>query len=72
MNFYEMLAHAVSANASDIHLASGNLPAVRIDGIIHPLGQEALTPEQVDGIAKLCLPPEKYQDFLAAGDADCA
>lgn len=71
MNFYDMVKYAVEQNASDIHLASGNYPALRIDGNII-LYDSPLTKEAVDAIAKLCLPEEKYAEYEETGDVDCA
>lgn len=72
MNFYEMLKSAVASNASDIHLASGNYPAVRIDGNIVLFGDAPLAKEAVESIAKICLTEEKLLEFEQTGDADCA
>lgn len=71
MNFYEMVKYAVNANASDIHLASGNYPALRIDGQII-LYDTPLSREAVESIAKLCLQEDKYEEYVSTGDADCA
>ena len=71
MNFYEIVKYAVAQNASDIHLASGNYPALRIDGSI-VLYASPLTKELVEEIAKQCLPEDKYAEYQDTGDVDCA
>ena len=72
MNFYEMLKSAVAANASDIHLASGNYPALRIDGNIVMFGDAPLRKEAVDAILKMCLTEEKQREYEETGDVDAA
>ncbi len=63
---------AVDHGASDIHLATGNRPAYRIDGRIRYFGEHPLSAEDVDGMARQCLNQEKYQEFAATGDVDAA
>lgn len=72
MNFYEMLSSAVAANASDIHLAAGNYPALRIDGNIVMFGDAPLTKETVESIVKICLTEEKRNEYELTGDVDAA
>lgn len=61
---------AVEHNASDIHFATGNKPAYRIDGAIRYFSEEALSEAEVDEMARAVLTPEKYRAFIATGDVD--
>lgn len=68
----EILEYGLKNNASDIHLATGNKPAVRIDGRVKFLNYNCLTSQQVESIAKSILKQEKYENLLKIGDCDCS
>ncbi|WP_207637150.1 type IV pilus twitching motility protein PilT [Anaerovorax odorimutans] len=72
MNFYEMAQKALEVNASDIHLSSGNYPAVRINGQIMLIGDSPLTKEGVESIVQICIPPDKFKEYNRTGDIDCS
>jgi len=48
MNLDALLAAAVQAGASDIHLKLGRPPLVRLDGAVTPLAGPELTEEDLD------------------------
>ncbi len=68
----KILAYAVKNGASDIHLTVGSPPAVRIDGIIRFVGEEALGPDDTMAFLDDLLTPERKARFLETGDADLA
>lgn len=72
MEFYEIVKGGVERHASDIHLASGNRPAYRINGTVCFLDAPILTPQEVHSMIRECLGSEKYQKFCETGDADSA
>jgi len=51
VHIFELLGFAVQSGASDIHLAAGEVPALRINGEIRRLDQEALSPEDAKRMA---------------------
>jgi len=51
VHIYELLSFAVQSGASDIHLAAGEVPALRIEGEIRRLDQEPLTADQAKSMA---------------------
>ena len=51
IRIHELLTFAVQNNASDVHLAAGEIPAVRIDGEIRRLDLEALSPDDAKRLA---------------------
>ncbi len=54
-----LLIATAKQNASDLHLAVGRRPTLRIDGALVPLEQEpVLTPEAAEGLAFAMLRPE--------------
>lgn len=72
MEFLELIKTGVANKASDIHLAANNKPAYRINGAVHFINSPELTAEEVDGMIRQCLTPEKYEAFLQTGDMDSA
>lgn len=72
MEFSELLRSGVAAHASDIHLASNNRPAYRINGSMRFLEAPVLKPEEVTAMIRHCLTPEKYEEFEHTGDADAS
>ena len=51
IRIHELLTFAVQNNASDVHLAAGEIPAVRIDGEVKRLDLEALSPDDCKRLA---------------------
>lgn len=72
MEFLELIKGGVETGASDIHLASGNRPAYRINGEMHFLEQPVLTAEAVSVMIQHCLNPEKYEEFCTCSDVDAS
>lgn len=68
-NFQEklnnLLLTAARQNASDLHLAVGRRPTLRIDGVLVDLHKEPiLTPEEVEGLVLALLTPQQKEEFL--------
>lgn len=58
-------------SASDLHLAVGRKPTLRVDGVLIGLEQEPiLTPEDTQGLVLALLTPEQKEKFLKFGDLD--
>jgi len=75
MNLDALLAEAVSAGASDIHLKIGRPPLVRRDGAVGPLeGIGELTEADLDAFlrALTAAAPQRYDAFHTTGDLDIA
>src|SRR6266851_9309751 len=75
MNLDALLAEAVSAGASDIHLKLGRPPIVRRDGAVGPLeGMPELTESDLDEFlrALTAAAPQRYDAFHTSGDLDIA
>jgi len=75
MNLDALLAEAVAAGASDVHLKLGRPPLIRRDGAVEPLaGAGELTEEDLDAcLRKLTMTaPERYEAFERTGDLDIA
>jgi twitching motility protein PilT len=69
----ELFKAAVERGASDIHIKAGDFMRARIHGILQPLTQQKLTPEQVKGIALQLIPHEEDRKaFDKILDYDCS
>lgn len=62
----------LAADGSDLHLAEGQPPKIRLQGRLEKLGQPVLTAEAIrDYLQELCT-TERWQHYLDAGDLDFA
>jgi twitching motility protein PilT len=69
----ELFKAAVERGASDIHIKAGDFMRARVHGILQPLTQQKLTPDQVRGIAMQLIPHEEdRQNFDKLLDYDCS
>jgi twitching motility protein PilT len=69
----ELFKAAVERGASDIHIKAGDYMRARVHGILQPLTQQRLTPEQVKGIALQLIPHEDdRRNFDKLLDYDCS
>jgi twitching motility protein PilT len=69
----ELLLAAAKQNASDLHLAVGRRPTLRIDGVLVGLQREPiLTPELVEGLVSALLTPEQKEVLLRERQLDFA
>ena len=72
MTINEILSTAAQLNASDVHLAVGNPPTVRIDGELRPLEKRVLTDEDTLGYAKYVLSVDQFEILMEDGQVDMA
>lgn len=57
--------------ASDLHLAVGRYPTLRINGKLHPITQEkVLTPADSKALSDILLPEERKEELLSEGQTD--
>jgi twitching motility protein PilT len=69
----ELFKAAVERGASDIHIKAGDYMRARVHGVLQPLTQQRLTPEQVKGIALQLIPHEDdRKNFERLLDYDCS
>ena len=59
MNFEGLLRAMAEQGAADLYLKVGNRPFLRVDGRLVPQGQEQLTQEDVDTLARQLMGPER-------------
>ncbi len=67
----DLLLTTARQSASDLHLAVGRKPTLRIDGVLINLQKEnVLTPEDTEGLVLAMLTPDQKERFLKFGDLD--
>ena len=67
----ELLLATARQNASDLHIAVGRRPILRIDGQLISLDKyEILTPEDAQGLVLALLTDDQKEKFLKYGDLD--
>ena len=74
MNLDALLAAAVQAGASDIHLKIGRPPLIRLDGAVTPMDGAELTEEDLDACLRTltAVAPQRYDAFHQTGELDIA
>ena len=69
----ELLTTAAKQGASDLHIAVGRRPTLRIDGVLVPLQKESITtPESAEGIIGAMLTPDQKRKLLEQRQVDFA
>jgi twitching motility protein PilT len=69
----DLLTDTAKQNASDLHLAVGRRPTLRIDGVLVPLQKEPImTPESAEGIISELITPEQKVKLLRDRQIDFA
>ncbi|HUC31368.1 MAG TPA: PilT/PilU family type 4a pilus ATPase [Candidatus Paceibacterota bacterium] len=69
----DLLTTTAKQNASDLHLAVGRRPTLRIDGVLIPLEKEPImTPESAEGIISELLTPDQKAKLITQRQVDLA
>ncbi|MEF2966356.1 type IV pilus twitching motility protein PilT [Paenibacillus sp. M1] len=68
--FSSLLKQAHESGASDLHVTVNSPPVLRIDGMLHRLGDELVSPAMVGEYAKAIMSETQYNKFLDHGEAD--
>lgn len=66
----EILLDAIGKKASDVHLTVAKPPIFRINGLLHHMGEELLTPEDVKELVDMILPPRLAETLEEKGEVD--
>ncbi|MRJ44733.1 type IV pilus twitching motility protein PilT [Idiomarina loihiensis] len=70
MNVNELLAFSVKQNASDLHLSSGSVPMIRVDGDIRPLNQPEHQPDELKDMLFEVMTKGQWQEFEEKFECD--
>lgn len=66
----KVLTAAKELNVSDIHLTTGIPPVFRMHGTLRRYGEEMITPDHSEAIAKAIMPESLWETFLEKGEMD--
>jgi twitching motility protein PilT len=69
LQFY--LKNLIHNNGSDLHLKSGSIIRIRVNGDLLKLGNKVITNEELDGIAQAILTNKQYQELRDNKELDC-
>lgn len=71
MDIHELLSYSVNHKASDLHLSSGCIPLIRVDGLLHPVPLSTELDEvTISRMVKEILPEDFATKVLAELDSD--
>ena len=70
MNFLDIVAKAVEKKASDIHIAVGIPPSIRVNGTLQYLGDTMLTPNDTVVLIKQALKGNQMETLVEKGEVD--
>jgi twitching motility protein PilT len=69
LQFY--LKNLIHNGGSDLHLKSGSIIRLRVNGDLLKLGNKTITHEELDGIAKAILTDKQYNELVTNKELDC-
>ncbi len=72
LDLEELLRHAVSREASDVHIKVGSSPVLRVDGRLERTDHAPVTPAETERMAFAIMPKQRAEEFLATCEADFA
>jgi len=70
LNLEELCRHLIENNASDLHIAVGLPPQLRIDGELFAMDQDALSPETTKNMAFSILTERQIKEFESEKELD--
>ncbi|HPE20168.1 MAG TPA: PilT/PilU family type 4a pilus ATPase [Candidatus Mcinerneyibacteriales bacterium] len=70
MQLFDMLQKMVENEASDLHFKVGSPPMMRLDGVLQPVGDFKLSPEQTLAIAKQFMNDNQFARFEEEHELD--
>ena len=69
LQFY--LKNLIHNGGSDLHLKSGSIIRLRVNGDLLKLGDREISNEELDGIAQEILTPKQYNELVTNKELDC-
>ena len=70
MEINKLLSYALESGASDLHLSSGSIPMVRINGIMKPLNMSSTTDDDMDSILPQVMSDDQIAKFRERKEID--
>jgi len=65
------LKNLIHNGGSDLHLKSGSIVRLRVNGDLLKLGNKMITHEELDGIARAILTDKQYKELVTNKELDC-
>jgi len=72
MTLTQLLQHAITCGASDVHLSSGLAPILRVDGQLQPLDAPALTEADIQPLLHAIIPKHLHSAYSEGREIDFA
>jgi len=72
MDIESLLSKTIKDGASDLHLIAGLPPHIRVDGVLQPIGTEAISAKEIDSVCKEMLGDVAYKKFSIEKNLDFA
>ncbi len=72
MTLKQMLEEVLSTKASDLHLRVGVKPTIRVDGVLRPISDQPVTPQEMEEVMNQILSEEQKKKFLQRNELDLA
>ncbi len=72
MEFDKLLKLVVEKEASDLFVTAGKPPMIKVNGVLHPAGRTALSPEQARDLVFGVMNKEQQNQFLASHECNFA
>ena len=63
MDINKLLSYALESGASDLHLSSGSITMVRINGIMKPLNMSSTSDEDMNSILPQVMNEDQIENF---------
>lgn len=70
MKIDDLLLYALESGASDLHLSTGSIPMVRINGTMQPLNMDATTENEIDGVMPQVMSNDQISNFKENKEID--
>ena len=70
MEINKLLTYALDSGASDLHVSSGSIPMVRINGIMKPLNMSSTTEDDMDSILPQVMSVDQIAKFRERKEID--
>ena len=70
MEINKLLSYALESGASDLHVSSGSIPMVRINGIMKPLNMSSTTDDDMDSILPQVMSDDQIAKFRERKEID--
>ena len=70
MEINKLLSYALESGASDLHVSSGSIPMVRINGIMKPLNMSSTTDQDMDSILPQVMSDDQIAKFRERKEID--